>query len=80
MVVARECQEAACKEAAVFEQKRLETLMQVKTGKLSVEDAMNRIRSYEKQKEAICLKKSKVSWFKFSIKLQKPCILQLIEV
>ena len=53
------CMQPLCKEMALFEQKRLDALMQVKAGKLSVDEAMARIRLYEKQRNAVCEKKNK---------------------
>ena len=53
------CTLPLCKEMALFEQKRLNALMQVKAGKLSVDEAMARIRLYEKQRNAVCEKKNK---------------------
>lgn len=48
-----------CKETAAFEQKRLDALMQVKSGKLSFDEAMAKIKVYEKQRSALCDKKTK---------------------
>lgn len=48
-----------CKETAVFEQKRLDALMQVKAGKLTFDEAMVKIKAYEKQRNSLCDKKGK---------------------
>lgn len=50
-----------CKEIALFDQKRRETLMQVDAGRIGVEEAIARIKLYEKQRNACCEKKAKVN-------------------
>lgn len=50
---------AYSKEMAVFEQKRLDALMQVKAGKMSFDEAMSKIKVYEKQRNEMIEKKSK---------------------
>lgn len=66
-------QSISSKENAAFEQKWIDALMQVKAGKLSFDEAMAKIKAYEKQRIAAYDKKLKqVSWTHLHGRQTKP--------